>query len=100
MVVFDDPYYYPYRYYGGTRVVFTRPYRPEPRFIFRDRQASDAFITRIGERPVNDDRRRDVGVQGRDLGGGGGLSPPHNLPPPRPPGGEPGQGAGRRPDPP
>src|SRR5690349_17833271 len=25
VVVYDDPYYYPYRYYGGTRVVFTRP---------------------------------------------------------------------------
>ena len=38
MVVFDDPYYYPYRSYGGTRVVFRRPFRPEPRFIFKDRR--------------------------------------------------------------
>ena len=76
IVVYDDPYYYPYRYYGGTRVVFTRPVRPEPRFIFRDRQGSDAFITRIRERPVNDDRRRDVGVRGRDLGGIGVIPPP------------------------
>ena len=83
IVVYDDPYYYPYRYYGGTRVVFARPYRPEPRFIFRDRQASDAFITRIGERPVNDDRRRDVGVQGRDLGGIGVIPPPNIIPPRR-----------------
>src|SRR3989442_7417484 len=82
IVVFDDPYYYPYRYYGGTRVVFTRPYRPEPRFIFKDRQASDLFITRVRERPVNDDRRRDVGVRGRDLGGTG-VIPPPNIPPPR-----------------
>src|SRR6266566_7419011 len=83
IVVFDDPYYYPYRYYGGTRVVFTRPYRPEPRFIFKDRQASDAFITRVPQRPVNDDRRRDVGVRGRDLGGGT-IPPPHIQPRPRP----------------
>jgi len=82
IVVFDDPYYYPYRYYGGTRVVFTRPYRPEPRFIFKDRQASDAFITRVRQRPVNDDRRRDVGVRGRDLGGTG-VIPPPNIQPPR-----------------
>jgi hypothetical protein len=82
MVVFDDPYYYPYRYYGGTRVVFTRPFRPEPRFIFKDRQASDLFITRVRERPVNDDRRRDVGVRGRDLGGTG-VIPPPNVTPPR-----------------
>ena len=81
MVVFDDPYYYPYRYYGGTRVVFTRPFRPEPRFIFKDRQGSDAFITRVRERPVNDDRRRDVGVRGRDLGGTGVIPPPNILPP-------------------
>jgi hypothetical protein len=85
IVVFDDPYYYPYRYYGGTRVVFTRPYRPEPRFIFKDRQASDAFITRVRERPVNDDRRRDVGVRGRDLGGTGVIPPPNILPPPQRP---------------
>jgi Domain of unknown function (DUF4384) len=83
MVVFDDPYYYPYRYYGGTRVVFTRPYRPEPRFIFKDRQPSDLFITRVRERPVTDDRRRDVGVRGRDLGGTGAIPPP-NVMPPRP----------------
>lgn len=80
IVVYDDPYYYPYRYYGGTRVVFTRPARPEPRFIFRDRQGSDAFITRIRERPVNDDRRRDVGVRGRDLGGIGVIPPPRQRP--------------------
>jgi hypothetical protein len=82
IVVFDDPYYYPYRYYGGTRVVFTRPYRPEPRFIFKDRQPSDAFVTRVRERPVNDDRRRNVGVRGRDLGGTG-VIPPPNVRPPR-----------------
>src|SRR5437773_10732969 len=101
IVVFDDPYYYPYRYYGGTRVVFTRPYRPEPRFIFKDRQATDAFITRVRERPVNDDRRRDVGVRGRDLGGTGVIPPPNIQPPRRRPGSEDqgdDRGRGRRPD--
>lgn len=78
IVVFDDPYYYPYRYYGGTRVAFTRPFRPEPRFIFKDRQGSDLFVTRVRERPVNDDQRREVGVgvRGRDLGGTGVIPPP------------------------
>jgi hypothetical protein len=103
IVVFDDPYYYPYRYYGGTRVAFTRPFRPEPRFIFKDRQASDLFITRVPQRPVNDDRRREVGVRGRDLGGSipppniqqrprpitGGEPPPAERPRPRPITGEP-----------
>jgi hypothetical protein len=77
IVVFDDPYYYPYRTYGGSRVVFTRPLRPEPRFIFKDRQGSDAFITRVRERPVTGDaRRRDDGVRGRDIGGTGVIPPP------------------------
>src|SRR5438046_765271 len=101
IVVFDDPYYYPYRYYGGTRVVFTRPYRPEPRFIFKDRQASDVFITRVRERPVNDDRRRDVGLRGRDLGGTVVIPPPNSQPPPRRPGSEDqgdDRGRSRRPD--
>jgi hypothetical protein len=77
IVVFDDPYYYPYRTYGDSRVVFTRPLRPEPRFIFKDRQGSDAFITRVRERPVTGDaRRRDEGVRGGDIGGTGVIPPP------------------------
>jgi hypothetical protein len=77
IVVFDDPYYYPYRAYGDSRVVFTRPLRPEPRFIFKDRQGSDAFITRVRERPVTGDaRRRDEGVRGGDIGGTGVIPPP------------------------
>src|SRR5881296_987272 len=82
IVVFDDPYYYPYQSYGGTRVAFTRPFRPEPRFIFKDRQASELFITRVPQRPVNDDRRREVGVRGRDLGGS--IPPPNIQQRPRP----------------
>jgi len=76
IVVFDDPYYYPYRYYGGTRVVFTRPFRPEPRFIFKDRGGvgDDRFVTRERERPVNDNGRR--GVRGTDLGGRGSIPAP------------------------
>lgn len=67
VVVYDDPYYYPYRAYGATRVVFTRPLRPEPRFIFKDRQASDAFVTRVRARPAEDHPRREVDVRGRDV---------------------------------
>ena len=84
IVVFDDPYYYPYRYYGGTRVVFTRPLRPEPRFIFKDRQRSDVFVTRVRQRPVNDDRRREPGVRSQDLGGAGVVPPPIIRQRPRP----------------
>ena len=67
IVLYDDPYYYPYRAYGATRVVFTRPLRPEPRFIFKDRQASDAFVTRVRARPVENNPRREVEVRGRDV---------------------------------
>ncbi len=78
IVVFDDPYYYPYRYYGGTRVVFTRPLRPEPRFIFKDRDGvgDDRFVThaRERERPGNDNTRR--GVRGVDVGGRGSIPVP------------------------
>lgn len=78
IVVFDDPYYYPYRYYGGTRVVFSRPLRPEPRFIFKDRGGvgDDRFVTHARERdrPVNDDTRR--GVRGTDIGGRGSIPVP------------------------
>lgn len=76
IVVFDDPYYYPYRYYGGRRVVFTRPFRPQPRFIFKDRGGvgDDRFVTRERGRPVNDNGRR--GVRGVDLGGRGSIPVP------------------------
>src|SRR5256884_8353151 len=84
IVVFDDPYYYPYRSYGATRVAFTRPLRPEPRFIFKDRQASEAFVTRVRARPADDNQRHEVGVRGRDLGGTGVIAPPAVQPRPRP----------------
>ncbi len=55
MFVYDDPWYYPYRYYGGGRVVFVRPYRPQPRFIFKDwgsdRPSREGFVSRERERP-------------------------------------------------
>ncbi|HWC74441.1 MAG TPA: DUF4384 domain-containing protein [Gemmatimonadales bacterium] len=78
MYVYDDPWYYPYRYYGGERVVFVRPYRPQPRFIFKDwgssRPSREEFVTRERERPANDNTRR--GVTGRDIGGRGVIPPP------------------------
>ena len=83
IVVYDDPYYYPYRTYGATRVVFTRPLRPEPRFIFKDRQASDAFVTRVRARPVDDNQRREIGTRGRHADGTGVVAPTHVEPRPR-----------------
>ena len=79
MFVYDDPWYYPYRYYGGTRVVFERPFRPQPRYIFKDwgsvRPTRETFVSRERERPDNDNGRR--GVTGRDIGGLGVIPPPN-----------------------
>src|SRR5438034_575752 len=62
----------------GDPYVFVRPYRPQPRFIFKDwgnsRPSREEFVTRERERPVNDNTRR--GVTGRDLGGAGIIPPP------------------------
>jgi hypothetical protein len=91
MFVYDDPWYYPYRY-GGSRVVFERPYRPQPRFIFKDwgtdRPSREGFVSRERERPTNDNTRR--GVTGRDIGGLGSVPPP-NVREPR---GRPGNNGG------
>jgi hypothetical protein len=99
IVVYDDPWYYPYRYYGSRRVVYGRPYRAQPRFIFKDwggnQPNRDGFVTRERERPVNDNGRR--GVTGRDVGGIGSIPAPNVRDRRDRPGqGQPGQG--NRPD--
>jgi hypothetical protein len=90
IVAYDDPAYYPYRYYQGRTVVVPRPLRPEPRFVFKDRDGAgdDQFVT------VTRDRSRDAGVRGngatgRDFGGAGQVPapkptrpPPHRQPKP------------------
>ncbi len=83
LVIYDDPWYYPYRHRHGTRVVVVRPYRPVPRFVFRDHDGG-RFVTRVRERPVNDDTRR--GTRARDPGGVGaapGPVAPRSRPAPR-----------------
>jgi hypothetical protein len=67
VVIYDDPYYYPYRYYGGRRVVTVRPRRPQPRYVFVDNNGgNNNYVTRIPNRP----RREDEG--GGSVGGGTG----------------------------
>jgi hypothetical protein len=62
LVIYDDPWYYPYRYYRGTRVVWVRPYRPPPRYVFKDwgsqPRSREGFITRVRERLGVDTRER------------------------------------------
>ncbi|MCI4345038.1 MAG: DUF4384 domain-containing protein [Thermoplasmata archaeon] len=99
IVAYDDPIYYPYRYYEGRTVVVNRPLRPEPRFVFKDRGgvSDDQFVT------VTRDRSREGGARGatgRDFGGSGRVpapdrggaprrrraaEPPHQSPAPPPP---------------
>ncbi|HVX89758.1 MAG TPA: hypothetical protein VG940_12570, partial [Gemmatimonadales bacterium] len=70
VVIYDDPYYYPYRYYGGRRVVVVRPRRPEPRYVFVDNNGGRDYVTRIPTRP-----RREDGVSGGTTGGGEQMRP-------------------------
>ncbi len=81
VVIYDDPYYYPYRYYGGRRVVVIRPRRPQPRYVFVDNTGGRDYVTRIPTRP-----RREEGVggggeqmrprRGDDVGGQGTIPVP------------------------
>ncbi len=74
IVIYDDPYYYPYRRYGGRNVVILRPRRPGPRYVFKDADRTRDYITRVSRRPNDRDRSRardrdrtsvDVGGRGR-----------------------------------
>lgn len=71
LVIYDDPYYYPARVYAGTRVVYKRPVRYEPRYTFKDRVGNEPYITRERARPADRDGRRPVNERGatsRDRG--------------------------------
>jgi hypothetical protein len=90
IVVFDDPFYYPFRHYPGTRVVYLRHQRRWPRYEFLDkggRGRKGPYVERkrrveplvpIRGEPVSSDLNR--GVPGGAPGGAPG----------RPPGGTPG----------
>ncbi len=103
IVVYDDPYYYPARVYPGNRVVYRRVARVEPRYVFKDRTATDAYVVRVRQRPAEPASRRgeERGVTGRDLGGVGTVPAPVTRQPagrvPEQPGAQ-GVAPGRRPD--
>ncbi len=79
IVIYDDWYYYPYRRYSGG-VVIVRPYRPGPRYVFKDVDGRNDYITRVAQRPepsAGGDRRpveRDRGSV--DVGGRGAIPAP------------------------
>lgn len=83
IVIYDDPYYYPARAYPATRVVYRPQVRLEPRFVFKDRSATDAYVVRVRQRPSVDPAQRrpdERGVTGRDLGGTGTVRAPGRVP--------------------
>lgn len=53
IIIYDDPYYYPVRAYGGPRVVYAKPRRLEPRFVMRDRVADQPFVVRERRRAAD-----------------------------------------------
>jgi len=77
IVIYDDPYYYPYRYYGSG-VVYGRPRRPGPRYVFKDYDGSSGYVSRLPFRPRSPDGRTipDRGRTSADLGGRGSVAIP------------------------
>jgi hypothetical protein len=91
IVIYDDWYFYPYGYRygypypypygwyaGGTVIV--RPYRPGPRYVFKDADPRNDYITRVKERPRGqpDDRRPTIERDrtSADVGGRGAIPTP------------------------
>jgi len=78
VVVYDDPYYYAARMYPANRVVYRRVARVAPRYVFKDRSATEPYVVRVRQRPAEPEARRgeERGVTGRDLGGVGSIPAP------------------------
>lgn len=77
IVIYDDSYYYPYRYYNSRNVVIVRPYRPGPRYVFKDYNGRGDYITRERQRPSDEGRR--IAERDRtsaDVGGRGSIPAP------------------------
>jgi hypothetical protein len=80
IVIYDDWYYYPYRRYGGGGVYYGgRPYRPGPRYVFKDTDPRNDYITRVANRPREEPtgpRRPPEGRTSADVGGRGSIPTP------------------------
>jgi hypothetical protein len=60
IVIYNDPYYYPVRSYGGPRVVYAKPRRLEPRYVIRDRVEDQPFVVQGRRRADGTDGRRRI----------------------------------------
>jgi hypothetical protein len=88
IVMYNDPYYYPY-YYGGRRVSVVRPIRPQPRFVFKDYNGTGTYLTQHDRRPIRPTGGGsgaagqgfviDRGRTGADLGGRGSIPAPEGY---------------------
>jgi hypothetical protein len=86
LFVYNDPYYfypsywYPTRYYGGTRVVYVRPGQRDGRYVFKARedqtQPGIAYRDRRADARTGERRPADRGVRGADIGGVGSVGVP------------------------
>lgn len=77
IVIYDDYYYYPYRYNRGRNVVIVRPYRPGPRYVFKDNDGRRDYVTRERQRPTNEGRRvTERDRTSADVGGRGSIPAP------------------------
>ena len=76
VVIYDDPGSYPYRYGQGRKVV-TPGRLAGPRYVFRDVDPRQEYVTRM-TRPVAEGRRGSVerGRTGEDVGGRGTVPAP------------------------
>ncbi len=77
LMIWDDPFYYPYSRYRGTRVVYVQPPRPrDPRFVFKERADGEPGVPVVRTRPGNTPVADRPGVAGdpaprRTVPGGG-----------------------------
>lgn len=77
IVIYDDYYYYPYRYNRGRNVVIVRPYRPGPRYVFKDYDGRGNYVTRVRQRPSDEGRRvTERDRTSADVGGRGSIPAP------------------------
>ena len=79
IVIYDDWYYYPYRHYNRG-IYGGRPYRPGPRYVFKDHDARNDYVTRVAQRPrtADPDPRRPMERDrtSADVGGRGSIPIP------------------------
>jgi len=88
IVIYDDWYYYPYRYYPyypayypyyrpyPGRGPYYRPYRPGPRYEFKDRVPGQDYISRVDYRQREDQVNRRPTRGSQDFGGRGSVPAP------------------------